>query len=295
MRAPSSPGFPQFPERRPFAALDGDTATHWQADRALTQDRHTLDVTFDAPRDVDEIRLLPYNDRRATVTAVEVQGRRFAVRRGWNTLRVGLRRVKTLRVRIAAVRKPDGPDGGRGRHPRDSRSRACTAREALRPPVLAERALAGQDLSRTGLTYLFQRTTGDDPFRRDPRRGPSGAALVRDRLDGETGLERVLSPPAARTWTVDGWATPAAHAQDFALDLLVGRGTMRSLQRVGALRRAARVPRVERVRRHGSRRGSARGWTGGTRGSNGGRRARSRCRRSRSTRRPACGGRRGCG
>ena len=33
--APSSPGYPQFPERRPFAAIDGDVRTHWQADRAL--------------------------------------------------------------------------------------------------------------------------------------------------------------------------------------------------------------------------------------------------------------------
>ncbi len=44
--APSSPGFPQFPENRPFAALDGDLATHWQADKALTDDRHTLTVRF---------------------------------------------------------------------------------------------------------------------------------------------------------------------------------------------------------------------------------------------------------
>ena len=35
VRAPFSPGFPQFPERRPFAAFDGDPATHWLADRAL--------------------------------------------------------------------------------------------------------------------------------------------------------------------------------------------------------------------------------------------------------------------
>ena len=41
--------------------------------------------------------------------------------------------------------------------------------EALRPPVLAERALAGADVSGTSLTYVFQRTTGDDPFRRDAR------------------------------------------------------------------------------------------------------------------------------
>ena len=59
VRAPSSPGFPQFPEHRPFAALDGDEATHWQADRALTRDRHVLEVVFDAPRDVATLELLP--------------------------------------------------------------------------------------------------------------------------------------------------------------------------------------------------------------------------------------------
>ena len=73
--------------------------------------------------------------------------------------------------------------------------------------MLAERALAGRDLSRTGLTYLFERTTGDDPFRRDPRRGTAGAVLVRDRQDGERGLERAIAPPAARAWRADGWGT----------------------------------------------------------------------------------------
>ena len=42
--------------------------------------------------------------------------------------------------------------------------------------MLAERALAAATCARTGLTYLFERTTGDDPFRRDPRRGTAGAA-----------------------------------------------------------------------------------------------------------------------
>ena len=61
--APSSPGYPQFPENRPFAALDGDHATHWQADRALTPDRYVLTVRFDAPRDVPYVDLTPYDDR----------------------------------------------------------------------------------------------------------------------------------------------------------------------------------------------------------------------------------------
>ena len=65
-----SPGFAQFPERRPFAALDGDPSTAWLADRALARDRHRLEVRFTAPRDVDHVDLLPYSDGRGRVEAV---------------------------------------------------------------------------------------------------------------------------------------------------------------------------------------------------------------------------------
>jgi hypothetical protein len=221
VRAPASPAFPQFPERRPFAALDGDPATHWQADRALEESRHWLELTFDAPRDVDHVDLLPYSDRRARVTAVEVAGRRFPVRPGWNRLPLGLRGVRTLRVQIAGATEPAGARSGAGGI-RELLVPGLQPREALRPPVLAERALAGRDLATTGLTYLFERTAGDDPFRRDPQRGSAGAELVRDRLDGERGLERVLAPPAAREWVADGWGSVAADASDSAIDALVG-------------------------------------------------------------------------
>jgi len=221
LRSPFSPAYSQFPERRPYAALDGDPATHWQADRALVQARHWLEVGFEAPRDVPFVDVLPYSDRRARVTALEVEGRRFAVRPGWNRLAVGLRGVRSLRVRIASVVAPGGvPDGPGG--VRELRIPGLRVRETLRPPVLAERALAGRDLGSTGLSYLFERTTGDDPFRRDPRRGTAGATLVRDRLDGERGLERTFSPPAAREWRADGWGTVAADAPDSAIDALTG-------------------------------------------------------------------------
>ena len=52
---------------------------------------------------------------------------------------------------------------------------------------------------------------------------------MRDRLDGERGLERVIAPPAARDWEADGWGTVAASARDSAIDALVGaRGGMES-------------------------------------------------------------------
>jgi arabinofuranan 3-O-arabinosyltransferase len=222
LRAPYSPAFPQFPERRPYAAFDGDLATHWQADRALVPERHWLEVTFERPLDVGAVELVPYSDRTGRVTQVEIAGRRFDVHPGRNRLQIGLRDVRSLRVRIARVvrRSPDVKPNPGGL--RELVIPGVRVREALRPPVLAERALAGHDLSATGLSYVFERTTGDDPFRRDPRRGSAGAGLVRDRLDGETGLERLIALPAARRWSADGWATIASDAPDSEIDRLAG-------------------------------------------------------------------------
>ncbi len=229
LRAPYSPAFSQFPERRPYAAFDGDLATHWQADRALLPERHWLEVTFERPIDVDAVELVPYSDRTGRVTQVEIAGRRFDVRPGRNRLRLGLRDVRSLRVRIARVvrRSPDVKPNPGGI--RELAIPGVRVSEALRPPVQAERALAGRDLAGTSLSYVFERTTGDDPFRRDPRRGSAGAGLVRDRQDGETGLQRLIAPPAARAWRADGWATIAAGAPDSAIDRLAGaRGRFES-------------------------------------------------------------------
>jgi arabinofuranan 3-O-arabinosyltransferase len=220
LRAPYSPAYPQFPERRPYAAFDGDPATHWQADRALEEPRRWLEIGFTEPRDVAAVDLLPYDDRRGKVTAVEIGGRRYPIHQGWNHLQLGLKDVSALRVRLAAVTHPKGVSVGGGI--RELQIPGVNVTEALRPPQLAEKALAGRDLRTTGLTYLFQRTTGDDPFRRDPRRGTANADLVRDRLDGETGIERIIHPPETRRWLVDGWATVAPDARDSAIDDIAG-------------------------------------------------------------------------
>ena len=162
--------------------------------------------------------------------------------------------------------RPTGPAGSAS-----CGSPGVQVREALRPPVLAERALAGRDLSRTGLTYLFERTTGDDPFRRDPRRGTAGAVLVRDRQDGERGLERAIAPPAARAWRAEGWGTVAAHAPDSAVDAAGGRAAARRSSPRADSRAARRSgPRAPSTARLG--RGSAPGWTDAARGSGGPRR-----------------------
>src|SRR4051794_5920494 len=226
--APSSPQVTQFPEHRPFAALDGDPRTAWIADRVLPRARHHLDVTFDRPRDVAAVDLLPYSDSRGVVTRVAINGHERAVRRGWNHLVVGLHGARSLQVRIAHVRQPRHRSGGAGGI-RELRVGGLRLRETLRAPVLAERALRGARLDRAGLAYLLERTTADAPGRVGPPVGPWQAGLLRDRVDPEPRLERTIAPPAARSWRLDAWTSAGPEPSDLALDRLAGvRGTLRA-------------------------------------------------------------------
>jgi arabinofuranan 3-O-arabinosyltransferase len=223
VHADFSPGFAQFPERRPFAALDGDPATAWLADRALATDRHHLDVGFPSPRDVDHVDLMPYSDGQGRVDRVAVNGREFAVHDGWNRLPLGLRGVQALSVRIAHVVQPPAGEGGAGGI-RELRIPGVRATEALRPPLLVEHALHGADLRRAGLTYLFDRTTGDDPLRPKVVTGARSRGLVRDQQDGERGWARAIAPPAARAWRADAWVGVAPETPDHVLDAWAGGG-----------------------------------------------------------------------
>jgi arabinofuranan 3-O-arabinosyltransferase len=221
VHADFSPGFAQFPERRPFAALDGDPATAWLADRALATDRHHLDVSFTAPRDVDHVDLMPYSDGQGRVDRVAVNGHEFAVHDGWNRLPLGLRGVRALSVQIAHVVQPPTGEGGAGGI-RELRIPGLRTTEALRPPLLVEHALHAADVRRAGLTYLFDRTTGDDPLRPHVVTGARSRGLVRDQQDGERGWTRAIAPPAARAWRADAWVSVAPETSDHVLDSWTG-------------------------------------------------------------------------
>jgi arabinofuranan 3-O-arabinosyltransferase len=225
--APASPQVTQFPERRPFAALDGDPSTAWLADRTLERPRHRLTVTFDAPRDVAAIDLMPYSDSRGRVEEVVVAGRRFRVHRGWNRLTLGLHRARALTVVMKKVSEPDDGSGAAGGI-RELRIPGVTVREALRPPVLAETALRGRDLSGVGLDYLLERTTADVPQLTSRYVGERGAGLLRDAQDPERQLSRTIDPPVARRYGVDAWATIDPRTADDVLDgLVAGRAVGR--------------------------------------------------------------------
>jgi arabinofuranan 3-O-arabinosyltransferase len=219
--APASPQVTQLPDQRPFAALDGDPATAWVADRALVPARHTLTVDFAGPREVEVVRLLPYSDSRGVVKAVTVNGRRFAVRRGWNTLRVRLGRVSSVVVHLASVTKPVDAHAGAGGI-RELAIPGMRATETLRPPSYLEDALHGTDLSHNALTYILDRTTADGPEVQQKVVGERGAGEERDAQDPERALRRVIAPPAARSYAVDGWGSVAADAPDAVFAALDG-------------------------------------------------------------------------
>ena len=201
------------------------------------------------------------------------------------------RRRPRCSVRIVVDQKP-GPTVTAGI--RELRIPGVHATEALRPPVLAERALAGADLARS-LTYLFQRTTGDDPFRRDPRHGSAerGARARPRRRRARPRAGLLAARPRARG-TIDGWATRRARRPR-----LRARRARRRRGRVRRPRRASRGARASAPRAPSTARrspGSARGRHGRRAWIEWERRGGRRSRRSRSTpspgvRRPDAGAR----
>jgi arabinofuranan 3-O-arabinosyltransferase len=219
--SPFSPQRQQFPEHRPFAAFDGAPGTAWLADPVLDPGRWWLEVGFQRPRDVPFVDLLPYSDAGGVVRGVQIAGRSFAVHPGWNRLVLGLRGVASLRVLLSDVRRPRKGGQGAGGIA-ELRIPGVTVSEALRLPTVGARALAGLDLRRSRLTYLFERTTGDDPYRRNLLHGPWSLLAVSDAGDAESVMHRIFTLPEPRSFTADAWVSVAAGTPDSALDRLAG-------------------------------------------------------------------------
>ena len=159
-----------------------------------------------------------------------------------------------LSVQIAHVVQPPTGEGGAGGI-RELRIPGVRATEALRPPLLVEHALHGADLRRAGLTYLFDRTTGDDPLRPHVVTGARSRGLVRDQQDGERGWARAIAPPAARAWRADAWVSVAPETPDHVLDSWVGcAAAPPRLRRLLALRGPGSQPRLVGLRRRSAAR-----------------------------------------
>ena len=215
------PGVAQFPEHRPFAALDGSMATAWIAPNHVDSARHWMEVDLPAKRGVPYVDLIPHGDAIARTAAVDIGGRRFDVHPGWNRLAVDLRGADSLRVAIGRVERAPGVDRAPGGIV-ELRIPGVRPRELLRPPRLLEDALRETDLRRSELSYVFERTTGASPFRRGRPIGEPQARETRDRDDAETQIARRIAPPAARVFTAGAWVTVAPTAPDERLDALAG-------------------------------------------------------------------------
>jgi hypothetical protein len=221
--APTEPGELQFPEDAPIAAFDGNLSTAWVADRNLPPFDRWIQIGFNAPRYVPYVDLYPLSDSHGVVTEVDINGIHHAVGHGWTRIPVHLRSVSVLRITIDHLVQPKVGLAGAGGF-REIRIPGFHVRELLRPPVVLGRDLAGRDLRHDSLTYLFERTTGDDPFRRNPYGTNTLLDNPQDRGDAETQIARLVFAPAARSYTADAWVYPAVTTADSTLDRLAGYG-----------------------------------------------------------------------
>ncbi len=221
LRAPTQAGELQFPEHAPIAAFDGDVSTSWVANRYLPTFDRWIEIGLNSPRDVPYVDVYPLSDTHGVVTEVDVNGIHHSVRPGWNRIPVNLHRVSVIRVRIDEVVQPKVGLGGPGGF-REIRIPGVHVSQSLRPPVLSAAALAGTDLRRDSLSYIFERTTGDDPFRRNPYGTSTLLDSAKERGDAERYIDRLIFAPAARRYRADAWVYPTVDAPDSALDRLAG-------------------------------------------------------------------------
>jgi arabinofuranan 3-O-arabinosyltransferase len=221
LRAPYEGGLLEFPAHAPIAAFDGDPSTSWAADRYFLPSARWIEIGFHRPRDVPYVELHPTGDPFGVEREVDVNGVRARLRPGVNRIPVRLRDVTSLRIALTEVDQPRGELRGGGGF-REIRIPGVSVRQRLRPPIVAGRALAGRDLRRTALAWVFERTTADDPFRRDRQTGSPQLELASNRQDAEKQLERVVFAPAARSYSAEAWVHPAVDARDSELDRLAG-------------------------------------------------------------------------
>ena len=190
------------PVRAPVSALDGRLNTAWRVPPASPTTAALSRSGLPFPRSVATLRIYPAGGvSRVTIAVNRGTPHAFRVQSGWNVLRIGGRRVRSLRFAVPA-------SGGAGIS--EIRIDGLRVREALRLPTeLADRA-RGLDLSHSAEAVLLARTTADFAG----QSGASGRCRAR--------LVRDVTLPAGRLFRVHGWANVSATATDSQIDRLAG-------------------------------------------------------------------------
>jgi arabinofuranan 3-O-arabinosyltransferase len=219
------PGFSQFPQFRPFAAVDGRLDTSWLADENVPSDDWYLHVDLSRPLAARSLSIVPHANRHGRTAAVflSVNGgseRRIELAPGENRVPVDARTLTSLNVRIAKIVGDEDTRGAGGIA--ELRVPGLRVRERLRLPTALADETRGLDLSRNEVTVALERTTADFPYRAGADVGEpedhSGLGMV----DAEPGLQREVDLPAARSFEASGWASVSPRAPDDAIDRLVG-------------------------------------------------------------------------
>lgn len=225
LSAPASPGFTIFPEHRPFAALDGDPSTAWIAQTDVPEDRW-MQVDLARPLHSGAIFVKPHMDGAGATRLVAVSVNSGAeqlvpVGSGWNRITLGAGPVNTIRIRVISRetlygRSPAGLD--------EIRIPGVKVTEALRLPTDLAGDTAGSDLSGSPMQVVLERVTADFPRRSGRKVGPAFSLDTVGMADAESGMRRIVTLPAARSFTGSGWASLRPQAADSSIDELVGMG-----------------------------------------------------------------------
>ena len=181
------PAVRQFPEQRPFAALDGDEATSWVAPDHPDESRHWLEVEFDAPRDVPRSSSSPMRTRRD----------------GRSRSRSPARSTPSARARRRCARACGASSGCGSASPGSSGPPAWTARPAASPSCASPAwTRASGCVRRSGSSVRWRASTSTArrsptcSSGRPPRRPSIRAAGAACRSGGSSGTAAM---PSARS------------------------------------------------------------------------------------------------
>ena len=223
LTSPTAPGWTNFPQYRPYAALDDSLRTSWRADENVNPDRWYMELELAQPQRVRAIEVVPQQDRRGRTESilVSVNGgaeRRVSVQEGPNRIALNADELRTLRIRVDKIAGNKDTRGAGGIT--ELRVPGLRVRERLRLPLALSRATRGVDLSHSPLDVLLQRTTADFPYRAGADALDPEADHPLAMLDAEEGLERVFELPEPRRFAVRGWGSIAPDAPDVEIDRL---------------------------------------------------------------------------
>ena len=226
LASPTAAGWSNFPQYRPYAAVDGRLDTTWRADENVDARRWYMELELRRPLPVSEIEVVPQRDRRGRTLSIWVSAnggpeRRVRLAAGANRIELDIPELRTLRIRIDKIGGNEDTRGAGGvtelRIPG-----LPPVEEHLRLPTALSEVARGLDLDRSPLVVMLQRTSADFPYRAGADTLDPEPLHPLAMLDAEEGLEREFDLPAARRFELRGWGTVAADAPDEALDRLAG-------------------------------------------------------------------------